>query len=390
MSDLPVLTPRFVRRTALAEGEYNRNFEMLDRDVLAVVSSAEADAITPLMSKIYLRLRQAPDSCRESTGVLRFTGEESEGKWIRAWTQLCRHLRVSSETASKALSWLHQQGIIGYSAFKNGVGIRIFLNRAASSIAHKPHAERQKFLPADSASLSVRHASPGETAFKDTYGVLDRSDIEIKSPARRSSAIMPPLMIKSFRENTTSARGITTAGSNPRREPMPTSVGFISGDERGACLDEIVNRLRCELEPCVKAAAMQAAQRASTVEHERTRQWFETKALPKAVRVAQSESYQLLRKQGALHERERSARAALEVGRGAVVMMPGGTARALTDAEIGEAAETCLALWEAQGKSIETTLKEIGVTGGGWVLPEDLLKVRDAARIMVNAAGVQA
>ena len=158
MLELHPPTPRFVRRTVLAEGEYNRNFEMLDRDVLAVVSSAEADAITPLMSKIYLRLRQVPDDCRESGGVLRFAGEEREGKWVKAWTQLCRHLRVSSETASKALRWLHQQGVIGYSAFKNGVGIRIFLNRAASSIANKPQSGRQKFLPAAPASLSARHA----------------------------------------------------------------------------------------------------------------------------------------------------------------------------------------------------------------------------------------
>jgi DNA-binding transcriptional regulator YhcF (GntR family) len=86
------------------------------------------------MSKIYLQLLQTPDECCESERILRFQGKTQEGKWIKAWDLLCQHLRVSSETANKALRWMHEQGIIGDSAFKSGIGTRIFLNRAASSI----------------------------------------------------------------------------------------------------------------------------------------------------------------------------------------------------------------------------------------------------------------
>ena len=137
---------RFTRRTALGDNEYDTNFLKLDRDIMAAVSSPEADAVTPLMSKIYLRLLQTPDVCREGERVLRFTGETREGKWVKAWDQLCRHLKVSSETANKALTWMHDEGIIGYSAFKNGVGIRIFLNRAVSSIATRPGSGGKKIL----------------------------------------------------------------------------------------------------------------------------------------------------------------------------------------------------------------------------------------------------
>ena len=52
---------------------------------------------------------------------------------------------------------------------------------------------------------------------------------------------------------------------------------------------------------------------------ERTRQWFETKALPKAVRVAQHETYDLLRKHGGVEGRDEHGSAGLEVGRGVAI-----------------------------------------------------------------------
>src|SRR5205814_4068941 len=80
-------------------------------------------------------------------------------------------------------------------------------------------------------------------------------------------------------------------------------------------VDEVIARLKNELEPCVRSAATQAAAQTASCEMARTREWFETKALPKAVRVAQHETYDLLRKHGIADERTRSARAGLEVGR---------------------------------------------------------------------------
>jgi hypothetical protein len=112
---------------------------------------------------------------------------------------------------------------------------------------------------------------------------------------------------------------------------------------------------------------------------ERTREWFETKALPKAVRVAQHETYNLLRKHGGVEGRRDQGSAALEVGRGASNYRVE-AARPLTPEEVRETAEVCIALLETQGKSIEVTLSEISSEGGGWLLPEDAPRVREAAR----------
>lgn len=135
---------RFVRRTTLQASEYHKNFQQIDDDIIKAITSTEADTVTPLMSKIYLRLKTAPAHLWERPAVLHFQGETKGEKWIKAWDQLCKHLRVSSETANKALTWMHEQGIIGYSAFKNGVGIRIFLNRATSSIGTRASSGGKK------------------------------------------------------------------------------------------------------------------------------------------------------------------------------------------------------------------------------------------------------
>src|SRR5215216_4861536 len=136
--------PRFVRRTQLGPGEYRKNFRQIDGDVISAVTSREADRVTPLMSKIYLRLVHAPAQYWERDGVLRFEGELSDDGHVTAWAALCEVLGVASATAAKALRWMHEQGIVGYFAGKNGVGIRIFLNRATSSIGSR--AEGKKIL----------------------------------------------------------------------------------------------------------------------------------------------------------------------------------------------------------------------------------------------------
>jgi hypothetical protein len=144
-------------------------------------------------------------------------------------------------------------------------------------------------------------------------------------------------------------------------------------------VDEIVERLKNELEPCVKSAATQAAVR----EVARTREWFETKALPKAVRVAQHETYNLLRKHGSVDERTRRTRTDFEVGRATTDSYTPPVAHKLTPEEIRETAETCVALLETQCKSIEVTLSEISLEGG-WLLPEDAPRVREAAQTLLR------
>lgn len=83
-------TPRFIRKTQLGANEYRKNFHQIDADVMATVTSPEADRVTPLMSKIYLRMVGAPPKFWERQGVLRFEAEVREGKQVIAWAQLVR------------------------------------------------------------------------------------------------------------------------------------------------------------------------------------------------------------------------------------------------------------------------------------------------------------
>ena len=174
MQALP--SQRFIRKTELGPNEYRKRFRQIDDEIIAAITSPEADQVTPLMSKIYLRLANAPDNYWERQGVLRFAAEIREGKNVKAWTVLCDLLSVSSATANKALTWMHQEGIIGYFSGKNGVGMRIFLNRAISSIGLRTVPGGKKILDFSPASSGEARASQNEAAFKDTFGDLENSD----------------------------------------------------------------------------------------------------------------------------------------------------------------------------------------------------------------------
>lgn len=372
-------SPRFVRRTNLHEGEYRKNFRQIDCDAIEIVTSDEACRVTNLTSKVYLRLIDAPLHFREVEGVLRFTGEEREGKWLTAWEQLISMLGVASATAQKALCWMHEQGVIGYDAHRNGVGIRIFINRATTSIGKGEGSTRQKNLRLIPTSSRVAHTSPGDMPFKDTFGIKDSLELDLNPHAPKNGA-----------DN----REVGKTSSDP--EPAPTNtapqasaaqeeqkIASASGNMADAIpVDEIVNRLRSALEPSLRAVAVQTAQR----EHERTREWLDRHGIPKATRVAQREAYNVLRSYGVVASKESRARADLEVGRASSdSLSPETLPRTLTAQEVTDTAETCLALLEAQGKSIELTLSEISVEGGGWLLPEDARRVREAARLLLDA-----
>jgi len=340
---------RFVRRTQLAPEEYRKNFHQIDCEVMAAITSAEADRITPLMSKIYLRLVNAPTKFWEREGVLRVEAEVREGKLLKAWAVLCELAGVSSATASKALRWMHEQGIIGYFSGKNGVGLRIFLNRAASSIGVRPGMKGKKILAFPPASNGRVAASANEAAFSDSFAVKESSDESIKSRAPKDSA-------DDDRRN-------QSALTPTRPSTLPTG---------GASLDEVVKRLRVVLEPSLHAVARQAA----AYEHERTRDWLEKKGLPKAARVAQHEAYNILRKHGVIGGAEGDPRTRGAVGR-CVYERP--EPQPLSEVEVAELAEACLAMLEAKGQSIEITLSEISNANGGFLLPEDVCRVRERA-----------
>lgn len=375
MAAQPKFSTRFVRKTQLATNEYHKNFFKLDAEIITAITSAEADKVTPLMSKIYLRLVNAPNHYWEREGVLRFEAQYREGKQVKAWDVLCEVVCVASATANKAITWLHDSGIIGYFAGKNGVGLRIFLNRAAASIGVRAASAGQKILRFAPASSDVVHASSNEIPFKDSYADLEVSDTDLNPRAPKNGA-----------DDTEVDEKLSTDEPPPTNPPQlnagraggkpDAAVGDVSS---GAVpVDEIVMRLQRLLEPTLTIVAVQTAR----LEHERTREWLDRHGIPKATRVAQREAYNVLRSHGLVNADARCARAQSEVEHPSDSYIPP-DARPLSGQEITETAETCVALLEAQGKAIEVTLSEISSTSGGWLLPEDAPRVREAAQALL-------
>jgi hypothetical protein len=369
----PTLISKFVRRTSLNPQEYHRNFHKLDEEVIAAITSHEADRVTPLMSKIYLRLVNAPGEYWERDGVLRFEAECREGGQVKAWTVLCETLGVASATASKALAWMHAQGIIGYFSGKNGVGLRIFLNRAAASIGIRSTSAGKKILEFSPASSQRAPASRNEPAFNDTYGVLENSDTDFNSRAPENGTADKTTVDKTSPEckpepDTHGEAGFGPGGREVEAPKLNKAAAF--------SINEIVQRLKSELESSLLTAARHAARQ----EHERTREWLENRGLPKAARVAQREAYNVLRKHGLISAANERARAELEVGGNQYTV----EAKPLTEGEIKELAEMCVAMLETHGQAIDTTLAEITSEAGGCLLPEDAPRVRDLAQSMIQ------
>lgn len=412
---------RFERRTTLAAHEYRKNFHQIDIDVVRAVTSPEADAVTPLMSKIYLRLVDAPAEFWEQKGVLHFSAQVRGGKLIKASDVLCAYLSVTRTTFNKARKWMHEEGVIGYFAAKNGVGIRIFLNRAASSIGTKPTAALQKILQFSHGTFAGRAGTQSVPAFNDPFGDSEISDTEENRRAPKNGADTPS-GIENRPENATSA-------TTPVQSHLPPTATADMVSEMNVALppiyagaavtnttqpslsteiEGIITRLKRELEPSVRNAAAHAATRAAAREHAQTRQWLDRHGIPKATRVAQKEAFKVLRSHGVIdHARER-ARADLAVGRptkpeigddaldrddGSARMAAAAAAaaeiaaRPLTPEEVAEAASTCFALYETQGREVEETLRGISVEAGGWVLAHDVLKVREATQALILGRG---
>lgn len=367
-------SPKFLRKTTLRGTEANKNFKMLDDDVAEAITSAEADEVTPLMSKVYTRLLLTPPWMREGSRVLRFAGEEREGKWVTAWEQLRGHLRVSGETARKALLWMHRQGIIGYCAGKNGVGIRIFLNRAANSVASEREAGREKILPFARTSDCRPRTSPGDTPFKDSFADSEVLDSDVNPRAPKNGA-----------DNTQLAKASSVQHANPVPDLStfrPPGEGGFARAERNSEIPsgQIIQRLRSELEPMLR----QIARRAAADEHERTREWLERSGLPKAARVAQRETYDVLRRNGVIIEASRKTLGA--VGGGTYVRPE---PRPLSESEVSELAEACVALFEAKGQPVEETLRGMCAEAGGMLLPEDAPRVLLKVETLLGACRVE-
>jgi hypothetical protein len=367
---------RFIRKTELSPNEYRKRFRQIDEEVIAAVTSPEADEVTPLMSKIYLRLANAPDNYWEQPGVLRFEAEIREGKRIKAWTVLCQTLRVSSATASKALTWMHKEGIIGYFSGKNGVGLRVFLNRATSSIGLRPVPARKKNFDFSPGSSGEARASRNETTFKETYSNLENLDIDINSRAPENGAAKPEACEKLTESESASPEIRVAPTDSPSRNfAQNHSSNPISNAS-------IVEQIKREVVAHIRSATAQ--------EHERTREWFVTHAMPKAIRVAQRSAYDVLRSYGLLKDSRSTAPHRgqahnREVGKQIPTVR---TPRLLTDKEITELAESCVALLITQGQTLDLTLSEMSVKAGGFLLSEDAPKVRSKAESLTLARGI--
>jgi hypothetical protein len=353
--------PGFVRRTYLGANEYHTHFRKVDCETISKLTSEEASRACSQMCKVYLSLVNAPAGRWEREGVLRFTGEESEGKWLTAWEQLVSLVGVASATARKALAWMHEQGIVGYFAGKNGVGIRIFLNRAASSIGRRP-SPGEKNLRLVHASNEVTPASAGDMPFSDSFADLEVLETDINPRAPKNGA-------------ESNGEVNTLSLPTPTGRPVARSVGA-----QAVQAEEFVTRLLRELVPSVESAATRAAAR----EQERTREWLESKGLPKAARVAQREAYNVLRRHGLIGAEVRHAHPVTTTRQDEPASV---RARPLSPEEIRELAETCLAMLDVHGQAIEVTLAELSAEAGGALPAEDVPRVRALAGEMAHDRG---
>lgn len=370
MSMRPLEASRFVRRTQLGANEYRKNFHQIDREVVEALTSAEADRVTPLMSKVYLCMVNAPAKYWERDGVLRIEAEVREGKLTKAWAVLCDLVGVASATASKAIRWMHEQGIIGYFSGKNGVGLRIFLNRAASSVGARQAQAGKKILSFPPASFEEARGSLNEPAFNDSFAVSEVLETDFNSLAPKNGAEQVRVVNKS-----SASTGLTSFAQSPVAEPPASALQTNWAFQ----LNELVRRLKGELEPLMQAAAREAATR----EHERTREWLEKRGLPKAARVAQHEAYNVLKKHGLVNVSGRSSSAHAEVGRTDYTPTE---AHPLSQAEVSELAEVCVAMLETKGLSVEHTLAEMSAGAGGFLLPADAVRVRETANTLLSAS----
>ncbi len=367
--------PRFVRRTTLGANEYRRNFHQVDHEAIAAVTSEGADRVTSLMSKIYLRLVSAPAEFWEREGVLYFAAGDEGGRPIKASKVLYGLLGVASATAHKALQWMHGQGIIGYYAGKNGVGIRIFLNRATESIGVRTAAAGKKILPFARGSNGRGLGSSAEPAFNDSFAVSEVSETDITPRAPKSGAEKTEV-VKKYPDPRPTSFSMT-----PRAAGGSEDAPGLAAPQVEIPVGEIVLRLSRELEPTLQAAAERAAAR----EHERTREWLESRGLPKAARVAQRESYNVLRKYGLINEGAGNSWTRVGAGRDeSTSVVP----RPLTDEEVEEMAQACLAMLEVQGQSIEVTLSQMGAACGGELRPEDAPRVRERATLLLKGSEI--
>lgn len=320
---LAAAEPQFVRRTVLADNEYRANFKQVDNDVIKALVSKQARSVTPLMSAIYLGLLTAPPHCWEREGVLHFRGCDRDGGALTAWEQMRELAGVANSTLSKALDWMHRAGLIGYDARANGVGIRIFFNRAKNSIRSRPAEKNLRLLPAPIANAPAPSAGMG---FKehDTERILENKTL--RAVARDAAPC-------GSADQSSSTHCISRAMTNSIDDSFrsaPDQTAFVN-----RVMQEITGRLQSQIAGAVKR------------ETDGMKDWLLTHGLPKATRVAQRETFDLLRAQGLI---AKNNRASIDVGRNPSPTEQGREGKAERDAIEQFLRESCEALRRAAGR----------------------------------------
>jgi len=292
------LAPRFVRRTRLAENEYRVNFKQIDNDVIKALISPEAREVTPLMSTIYLSLIASPPSCWEREGVLHFVGEDRGDERLTAWEQMRKIAGVANSTLSKALDWMSKLGVIGYDARANGVGIRVFFNRASSSIRPgiRPGAglgqalQDQKILRLVPTPSGAAPTPTNGAPFKEDCFENNRENYSPRADAREEST--------PDKEQPVSTAPSDNRALSPSNLQMTANQASSPAGVDTMLIGTLTRRIASDLRPEIAAAVKR--------ETDNTREWFLKYGLPKATRVAQRETYDLLRSQGLIAKKSDS------------------------------------------------------------------------------------
>jgi hypothetical protein len=99
----------------------------IHRSIVEAITSREAEQITPNICSIYYRLILSPTEWRENKELLVIKSESCKGVLSPAWSVLVAHLRVSPETARRALAWFEEKGFISITSSADGREIKIYM-----------------------------------------------------------------------------------------------------------------------------------------------------------------------------------------------------------------------------------------------------------------------
>ncbi|MBS1807454.1 MAG: hypothetical protein JST84_04605 [Acidobacteria bacterium] len=284
------------------------------------------------MPSIYLRLRRAPTDFWEREGVLRFVGSVEEKTPSTAWDQMRKITGVANSTLSKALSWLHEKGVIGYAAHKNGIGIRIFFNRATNSIRSREPQKNLRLVPTPSSNLP---APSNGVPFNEENSKRDLDNIHDSAPKRGEQ-----IGAGNEAEESDNVKNSPAPRPGLQLVPNPTT----RPEETIPFLNQAIKELKCEVSNIVKR------------EIRATQDWFYDKAIPKAIRVAQRETFNLLRNMGVQQSKQSS-----DVGKYVAAEEQGNPNEALaqTLVELGATMKTFAA--SAENTSIQSVLQSVSL-----------------------------